>query len=97
MDEQPLVCLLTLRFHAPFCHSLKDRRSEVTRLLSRLRAKFNVSAVDAGPQGLHARFDLCLAFLAFHNAQKDSMKESILAFVMETTQAQLTDILEELL
>lgn len=92
-----LILKLTLRFRAPWCRSLKDRRSEVKRIVSRLRAQFNISAVESGPQDIHTLFDVTVAALAFDTAQADSIRQSVTDFVLGLTEAELyedeTDLL----
>lgn len=96
MDNRPLVMLLTLQFYAPWCRSLKERRSQVLRLLQRLRSsRCNVSAVDSGPQDIHSRFDISIAYLAFDSAQADSIEASLLRFVSDHSQAELMVIIRE--
>lgn len=97
MDKEPQILWMRLCFRAPWCRSLKDRRSEVKRLLVRLRQQFNLSAVESGPQGVHTRFDLSLAALVFDSAQADSLKEALLAFVESLSEAELFEIESELL
>lgn len=95
MDNNTLVTLLTLRFRAPWCRNLKDRRAEVQRLLTRLRTRFNVSAVDSGPQDIHSRFDITIAYLSFNSAQSDSIRESLMRLVEENSEAELFDVEED--
>ena len=80
MENQPRVLLLRLCFRAPWCRSLKDRRSEVSRLISRLRHRFNVSVVESGQQEIHTLFEITVAALAFGAGQADSIRESLLSF-----------------
>ena len=94
MENQPRVLLLRLCFHAPWCRSLKDRRSEVSRLISRVRHRFNVSAVESGPQDIHTLFEITVAALAFGAGQADSIRESLLSFVEEQSEAELVQIEE---
>ena len=84
-----LVLLVTLRLRAPWCQSLKDKRSETRRLLSALKGKFNVSAVESGLQDVLTLIEISAAALAFNAAQADSMYESICAFAQASTQAEL--------
>ncbi len=94
MENQPRVLLLRLCFRAPWCRSLKDRRSEVSSLVSRLRHRFNVSAVESGPQDIHTLFELSVAALAFGAGQADSIRESLLSFVEEQIEAELVQVEE---
>ena len=90
------ILLLTLRFRAPWCRTLKDRRSALQPVLQRLRS-LNVSAVESGGQDSHTLFDLTVAALAFSAAQADSIKESILKLAESATEAELYDVEVELL
>ena len=96
MDNQPIVVLLRLCFRAPWCRSLKDRRSEVSRLISRVRHRFNVSAVESGPQDIHTLFEISVAALAFGAGQADSIRESLLRFVQDQSEAELVQVEEDL-
>lgn len=89
MENKPMVLLMRLCFRAPWCRSLKDRRSEVSRLISRLRHRFNVSAVESGPQDIHTLFEISVAALAFGAGQADSIRESLLSFVEDQSEAEL--------
>ena len=94
MENQPRVLLLRLCFRAPWCRSLKDRRSEVSSLVSRLRHQFNMSAVESGPQEIHTLFEISVAALAFGAGQTDSIRESLLSFAEEQSEAELVQVEE---
>ena len=89
--NQPQVLLMTMHYRAPWCHSLKERRSEVKRLCTRLGNRFNISVVESGPQEAHSLFAITLAALCFGNAQADSIQQSILDFCETLTEAELYD------
>lgn len=94
MENKPMVLLMRLCFRAPWCRSLKDRRSEVSRLISRVRHRFNVSAVESGPQDIHTLFEISVAALAFGAGQADSIRESLLPFVEDQSEAELYQVEE---
>ena len=48
-----VVCVLTVRLHAPWVHSLKEKRMELKSLLTRLRNTFNVSVAEVDEQDTH--------------------------------------------
>lgn len=61
-------------------HSLKQKRSQLSRLLNRLRTKFPLSLAEVGLQGLHQRamigVSMCaesekLIYSVFKNMEKD--------------------------
>ena len=64
---------MTLTFRAPWCKSLKDKRSLVKRLVMGLRHQFNASVCESGHQQTLTLMEIQLAMLAFDRAQADSM------------------------
>lgn len=44
----PTIGLLTLHVHLPQCNSLKDKRSLIKPVLSRLHKQFNLSCAETG-------------------------------------------------
>ena len=47
-----MVSLLTIKYSLPACQSLKDKRSAIQPLLSRIRKEFNVSVSEVGLQDI---------------------------------------------
>ena len=91
------IAVLTLTLRAAWAHSLKDKRMEVQSLLTRVRAKFNVSAAESGRQDDHQAIELTVAALAADAAQADSILDHVLQFVEAHTQAELVGAERELL
>jgi uncharacterized protein YlxP (DUF503 family) len=90
-----ILLALTVRLHAPWCYSLKDKRSEVKMLLSRLRAKFNVSAAETGEQDSITLIELGVAAIAFSTAQADSIAETVEGFIQSNTEAEILRVERE--
>lgn len=86
------ILVLTLTLHAPWVHSLKEKRSEVKSLTSKLRGRFNVSVAETGTQDVHQTITLGIAAIAGDAAQMDRTAESLLRFVEESTDAGLSHI-----
>ncbi|NLO86432.1 MAG: DUF503 domain-containing protein [Clostridiales bacterium] len=84
-----VILYLTITLHAPWCGSLKDKRSEIRRLTAAAGSKFNISVCESHEQDTHRIIGLSICALAFHRAQADSMAEEILRFVESATQAEL--------
>ncbi len=91
-----VILALTVRLHAPWCHSLKDKRSEVKMLLSRLRNKFNLSAAETGEQDQLCLIELGIVAIAANAAQADSIAETVLGFLQANTEAEILHIEQEL-
>lgn len=90
------VAVLTLRLHAPWAHSLKEKRMELRSILTRVRGKFNVSAAEIGEQDAHQILAVGVAAIAADRAQADSILDHVIAFVEMNTEAELLSVEREI-
>lgn len=86
-----LLLYVDVRLRASWCRSLKDKRSAVKPLLSSLRRRFNVTAVEAGSQDIHTLIELAVAALAFDAAQADGIAERLYTFMEGATDAEIIE------
>lgn len=71
-----IVTVSTWTLEIPGSRSLKEKRAVVRSLKDRL-AKMNVSVAESGLQSVRDRAEICVAFLAAHAAQADSMQSAL--------------------
>ena len=83
---------MTFRLHAPWVHSLKEKRMIVQSLVAKLQNRFHVSAAETEEQDTHQILVIGVAAIVPHNAMADSLMEEISRFVEENCDA---EILEE--
>ncbi len=83
---------MTFRLHAPYVHSLKEKRMIVKSLVAKLQNRFHVSAAEIGEQDIHQIIVIGVAAVVPHNALADRLMDEISAFVEETPE---TELLEE--
>ncbi len=86
------IAVMTFRLHAPWVHSLKEKRMTVKSLLAKLQNTFHVSAAEIDEQDTHQIIVVGLAAVVPHHAMADSLMEQISLFVEENCEA---EILEE--
>lgn len=77
------IAAMTFRLHAPWVHSLKEKRMVVKSLTARLQNRFHVSAAEISEQDVHQIIVLGVAAIVPHNAMADSLMDSISSFVEE--------------
>ena len=87
-----IITAMTIRLHAPWVHSLKEKRMEVRSLLARVRSQFNVSAVEVGDQDIHQSIVIGVAAIAANGAQADSILDSVIHFVEANSEALIVSI-----
>ena len=84
-----IVLYLAFTLRAPWCNSLKDKRSVVRRLMSRLRAAMDVSVREAGAQAHHRLIVLASCALVFDSTQADAITQRLTHMVETATDAEL--------
>lgn len=85
------IAVMTFRLHAPWVHSLKEKRMVVKSLTARLQNKFHVSVAEISEQDVHQIIVIGVAAIVPHNAMADSLMDSISLFVEENTEAEILD------
>ena len=91
MVNEMKIATMTFRLHAPWVHSLKEKRMIVKSLIAKLQNKFHVSAAEIDEQDTHQIIVIGIAAIVPHNAMADSMMEEISLFVEENTEAEIID------
>ena len=83
------VATIEFRLHAPWVHSLKEKRMIVKSLVAKLQNKFHVSAAETGEQDVHQFVVIGVAAIVPHNAMADSLMDEISEFVENNTEAEI--------
>ncbi len=90
------IAAMTFRLHAPWVHSLKEKRMIVKSLAAKLQNRFNVSAAEIDEQDTHQIIVIGVAAIVSHNAMADSLMEEISLFVEENCEAEILDEFREI-
>ena len=85
------IAVMTFRLHAPWVHSLKEKRMIIRSITAKLHNKFNVSAAEIEEQDIHQIIVIGAAAIVPHNAAADSLMDGISAFIEENTEAEMLD------
>ena len=86
------IAAMTFRLHAPWVHTLKEKRMIVKSLVAQLQNKFHVSAAEIDEQDVHQIIVIGVAVIVPNNSLADSLMDEISQFVETATDA---EILEE--
>ena len=86
-----IIATITFKLHAPWVHSLKEKRMIVKSILAKLQTRFHVSAAEIDSQDTHQIIVIGVAAIVPHNAQADSLMENISRFVEENCEAEIID------
>jgi uncharacterized protein YlxP (DUF503 family) len=91
-----IIAAMTFRLHAPWVHSLKEKRMVVKSLITQLQNKFHVSAAEVDEQDIHQIIVIGVAAVVPHHALADSLMEEISQFVETATDAQILEETREI-
>lgn len=91
-----IIAAMTFRLHAPWVHSLKEKRMVVKSLITQLQNKFHVSAAEVDEQDIHQIIVIGVAAVVPHHALADSLMEEISQFVETATDAQILEEAREI-
>ena len=86
-----IIAVMTFRLHAPWVHSLKEKRMVVKSLVAQLQNRFHVSAAEIDEQDTHQIIVIGVAVIVPHHAMADSLMDEISAFVETNTEAEILD------
>jgi len=90
-----IIAAMTITLHAPWAHSLKEKRMEVKSLLTRIRDQFNVSVAEIGDQDVHQMITVAVAAIAANGAQADSILDNVIRFIEANSEALIVSIQRE--
>ena len=90
------IAAMTFRLHAPWVHSLKEKRMVVKSLITQLQNRFHVSAAEIDEQDTHQIIVIGVAAFVPHTAIADSLMEKISQFVESASEAEVWEETREI-
>ena len=90
------IATITFRLHAPWVHSLKEKRMIVKSIIAKIQNKFHVSAAEIDEQDVHQIIVIGVAGIVPHIAMADSLTDEISSFIEENTEAEILDEFREI-
>ena len=90
------IAVMTFRFHAPWVHSLKEKRMIVKSMIAKLQNRFHMSAAEVDEQDTHQIIAIGVEAIVPSNAMADSLMNEISQFVEENTEAEILEEAQEI-
>ncbi|MBR2797073.1 MAG: DUF503 domain-containing protein [Clostridia bacterium] len=85
------IAAMTFRLHAPWVHSLKEKRMVVKSLIARLQNRFHASVAEIDAQDTHQIIVIGVAAIVPFNAIADRLMDEISGFIETNTDAEILD------
>lgn len=92
-----IIGAVKMRIHAPWVHSLKEKRMVVKSLCARVQNNFNVSIAEVEEQDIHQIIVLGFACVTNDPSHADSINDKIINFIERNTEGEIIEIEREIL
>lgn len=92
-----VIGAVRITIHAPWVHSLKEKRMVVKSLCAKVKNKFNASIAEVDAQDVHQTIILGFACVTQDSAHADSICDTIINFIESNTEGSIQGIEREIL
>ncbi|MBR0105565.1 MAG: DUF503 domain-containing protein [Firmicutes bacterium] len=89
------TCKIYMR--APWVSTLKEKRSVVKRIIERVKSKFNVSIAEIEDNDIHKSIVIGFACVSNSEAHANSTIDNVINFVELISEADIEDVVIEIL
>jgi uncharacterized protein YlxP (DUF503 family) len=83
---------IKITLYAPQCHSLKEKRMILQRIIARVKNKFNVSVAEVDLQDFHQTIVLGVAVVSCSQTQAKNVLDEVLRFIESIADADITNV-----
>ena len=90
------IAAMTFRPHAPWVHSLKEKRMVVKSLVAKIQNHFHASVAEINEQDTHQIIVIGVAVIVPNNALADHLMDEIYSFIEANTDAEIVDETREI-
>lgn len=87
--DQITIAVISIRLHASWCHSLKEKRMVVKSLITKIQHRFHVSVAETDAQDQHQTIVIGIAAIVPDRSFADQLMENIVSFIAENTDAEI--------
>lgn len=91
-----VVGIVRLKIYAPWVHSLKEKRTLVKSICSKIKNKFNVSIAEVEDRDIHQSVVIGFACVTSDNSHADQIIDKVLGFIEGNTEGEIVKIEREL-
>ena len=91
-----MIAAMTFRLHAPWVHSLKEKRMIARSLIAQIQNRYHVSAAEIDEQDTHQIIVIGAAAIVPHQAMADSLMDDISQLIETSTDAEILEEIREI-
>ncbi|MCR8745150.1 DUF503 domain-containing protein [Romboutsia lituseburensis] len=91
------IFILKIKLRANWVHSLKEKRMIVKSIVKKLQNTFNISVSEVENQDIHQMITIGISGITLSSSQSDSIKEKIINFIEDNSEAIIIEIEEDII
>ncbi len=92
-----VIGLLRVRLHLPLCHSLKEKRSIIKRIIHRLRTGYNCAIAETGLHDVWQSSEIAIVTVYNEKSAVESLLQKIEKILMSQDDFEVTECESEFL
>ncbi|HEX7714430.1 MAG TPA: DUF503 domain-containing protein [Bacillota bacterium] len=85
------IRVIRLTLLIPGAQTIKDKRQVLQSLMTKLRAKFNISLAESGYQDLWQRSELGIAIVGCTQSYLDGVQQELIEMIEDNYPVEITD------
>lgn len=90
------IATAIVRLHAPWVHSLKEKRMIVKSIIAKVQNKFNVSIAEVAEMDTHQIIEIGMSTVANKTKQAQLVIDHVIDFIDNHCEAEVIKITKEL-
>jgi len=91
-----IIGTMKITLHAPWVHSLKEKRMVVKSICGKAAAKFNIAISEVEDQDVHQTVVIGIACVTTAVSHCDSILDNVLEFIESNTEAEIVKVEREM-
>lgn len=92
-----IIGTMIIELHAPWVHSLKEKRMVVKSICAKAGNKFNISIAEVDKQDMHQAIVIGISCVTDETAHANSILDNVLNFIEDNTEAEVVSVNREIL
>lgn len=91
-----LIGTVKIRLHAPYVHSLKEKRMIVKSIIGKVKSRFNVSVAEVEEQDIHQIIVIGIAYVSNQTGMCDRIIDNMLDLIEGYSDVEILDVEREI-
>ena len=91
-----IIGSVIVKIYVPSVHSLKEKRTIVKSLVTKVKNKFNVSIAEVSENDTHQTIVLGFACVTISTKHANSIIDTVINFIEDNTEGDIVDIVREI-